>query len=308
MGHRKKTPETPGFKFIFVDGALPRTTAQRRRIRQHTMRKVAASRKELGTYSKCNVGQYPVFMDGGQRTEEPAGQVPRVAVGQSKIVCVIPRSVPAQGYERARITFDFDLLSLSALTSFHFTRVSAKALTTSRERLRGVLMSSRDASYLDYVPQLYSQSRLIRRVVDCTLARAKRTVTGDSNVAESEILLLYGSALLELQSALQDPKRRFDAEVLCATHLLAMYEVGVPTNSDEGFTKFGQLLDLTSTTRWERHVSGMIKLMEMRGAHRYATDFERCLFTSALGTIVRCTAWNFWIGPANVPSSSATRQ
>jgi hypothetical protein len=235
--HSKELPEASDDQFLFVDDAQPSTTAQRRQARQHVMRKVAKRKKKLCAYSKYNVGQYPVIIDREQRSVG-TGREWQLLVDHSTPTTVIPRSIPAKDYERAKIVFDFDLLSLAALTSIHFSKASAKVITSSRARLAGILRSTRNSSYLDYVPQLYGQNRLIRCVVDCTLARAKHTLTGDFNPPKSEVLLLYGKALLELQSAIQDPGCRFDGEVLCATHLLAICEVDIRSNTRVCFADF----------------------------------------------------------------------
>ncbi|KAF2733052.1 hypothetical protein EJ04DRAFT_439889 [Polyplosphaeria fusca] len=274
MARRKTQVTSPRVQFLFVDNAQPSTANQKRRIRQHTMRKVAASRKELGTYEKYNVGQYPVFTDNAPCTVKQDVQavvVPLDSSDDQKEDCIVQWSMPAQGYERARILFDFDLISLSTLTSIHFNRASAKVLSADRSRLRLLLASATDASYLVFVPQLYGQSTLIRLVVDCVLARAKQAVAEDACMHEQRILQLYCKALAALQSALMDKKRMFEPEVLCATHLLAIFE----------------LLDRTSTSRWESHISGLLELLQLRGPHRYTTPIERLLLSSCLGTIVR---------------------
>lgn len=226
---KKKHGAAPAVQFLFVDNAQPPKSAQQqRRIRQHAMRNVAAAKKELGTYRKVNAGQFPVFIEQERHSSptKPDAYADKLSEEDHTIIeLVIPQSPPASGYERARINYDFDILSLSWLTSFHFSKASARVLSSNLAQFAQTLKWTRDASYLEYVPQLYSKSVLIRRVVDCVLARARKTVNGDTRVSEEDILYLYGTALAGLQKVLVDPMRIYDADVLCATQLLAMYEV-----------------------------------------------------------------------------------
>jgi hypothetical protein len=256
MGNKKQSTTAP-VQFLFIDDTQSSNKAQKRRIRQHAMRNVAATRKELGTYRKVNTGQYPIFIE-----QEPSSVfVDKVYATQSwerhpdesdtsdisdypYNLCTIPCPMPPNDYELARSTFDFDIVSLSWLTSFHFSAASARALSRNLTRFRCILKPAHDVSYLDYVPQLYGQSVLIRRVVDCVLARARKTVSVDGKgMDEQDILNLYGKALVGLQSALGEEGRRWDADVLCSTQLLAMYEVGCDAMP---LIDFGMRVDLFS--------------------------------------------------------------
>lgn len=225
MVRKQKDVGMPSPQFVFIDNAQSITPIQKRIIRKQAMRKVAETRKELGTYRKFNLGQYPAS------TDSEDGKLPNASTmynPQTSIKNSLPRCMSVQGYEKARITHDFDLFSLSALTSFHFGKATVKALADDPERLREMLRANKESSYLDFVPGLYCTNKLIRSVVNCTLARAQQTICGRSNIPEAKILALYGTALMELQSALQDPLRSLEADVLCATHILAMYEVCHP--------------------------------------------------------------------------------
>ena len=106
----------------------------------------------------------------------------------------------------------------------HFSQASVKALANAPEWLAG-LLQLRENCYLDFVPQYYASNGLIKAVVDCTLAQAQNVLSPHPAVSTTQVLQLYGKALRTLQAALQDSELRLQPEVLCATQILALYEV-----------------------------------------------------------------------------------
>lgn len=92
-----------------------------------------------------------------------------------------------------------------------------------------------------------------------------------------EILHLFGKAIVALQDAVADQTRRYDADVLLATHLMSLCE----------------LLDLSQANRWQKHISGMIRLTEARGPHRYETELEKSMLRSSAGTIVCPSTYSY---------------
>jgi hypothetical protein len=137
----------------------------------------------------------------------------------------IAASVPHQGYSSAVAKYRFNLLDLSALCSMHMGLPAATVLHGTEGKL-AKLLRERQACYLDFVPARYDQSHLIRTAVDCVLARARSLICGDGGLKEATILGLFGRALRELQAALNDWQRVCDADVLCASLLMQLYEVG----------------------------------------------------------------------------------
>jgi hypothetical protein len=107
------------------------------------------------------------------------------------------------------------------------SRATIQALSNDPPRLKG-LLQHRETSYLDFVPLLYDESALLRLVVDCTMARAQYLLHPNSTITELTVLKLYGKSLSGLQAALRDSNRWFMPDVLCATQILALYEVRNP--------------------------------------------------------------------------------
>jgi hypothetical protein len=217
------------FLFIEESGDAPIPTATRRQIRRQAMHDVALARRERGDYGKRNMRQLPVFenepVDAGVGSSSSrASESRRVAAGPSGPSWSIPPNVSAQGYEQARMEFDFDLLSLSSLTTVHVSRAAVKALSMAPERLVYILQL-RESSYMDYAVQWYGSSSVLRNVVDCTMAQAKRVMTPNGPVSETTVLTLYVKALEGLQAALNDPEKWRRPEVLCAAQVLSLFEV-----------------------------------------------------------------------------------
>jgi hypothetical protein len=99
-------------------------------------------------------------------------------------------------------------------------------------------------------------------------------------------------ALDSLQKALDDPSERYKAEVLCATEILALYEVRF--RSERALKKaliISQLLDPFGETAWIRHAAGAARLIQLRGTNSYTSDFEKALFVAHTGPIVRLPSY-----------------
>ncbi len=60
------------------------------------------------------------------------------------------------------------------------------------------------------------------------LTRDAAVLVPDSRPSEKAIFSHYGKAIGSLQAAVNDPKARFNPEVLCATALIALFEVDPP--------------------------------------------------------------------------------
>lgn len=100
------------------------------------------------------------------------------------------------------------------------------ALELHEVKLGRWLCAFQEPSYLDIIPSLYNESSLLQCVVKCTMAQYKKAMYAESEVSENRICQLYGKALAELQAALNDGKRRDQPDVLIATAVLQLFEVG----------------------------------------------------------------------------------
>ncbi|KAH7304678.1 hypothetical protein B0I35DRAFT_444735 [Stachybotrys elegans] len=251
--------------FVFITSTGPDVAERevdRRRIRRHAMRGVAMARRARGDYGQHNRRQLPLFL--GPTTQKENTPPPHVDP-----VHMVPPSLPAQGYELAKLTYRFDILSLSALASVHLSRSSARTLAPCPASMQK-LAEMRQPSWLDFVPARYSESRLLQAAVDCTLARAHRSLHPHSDISETTAIRLYLKALSELQEALDDKLegRWASPDVLCATKILTFYE----------FLQCSQ-------SQWLHHITGTQKLMRLRGPDNYSTDLEQQILMSQTGTI-----------------------
>jgi len=124
-----------------------------------------------------------------------------------------------------RIQYDFDVLDLSALTSFHAGRATAQALMHDPSRLIDVLRC-KQWSYLSFLPSRFGHVDCLDDAARCLAAKARHQLLSPTNPPNVIVVSLYSRALASLQSALSDPDRFLQPDVLCATEILAIYEVG----------------------------------------------------------------------------------
>ncbi len=244
------------FQFINEsDGRGPRDPATRKTIRRQAMSKTAAARRQQGKHGKTNLRQYPIFL--GQSRSNPTLPVsdpkaPEGPHGKSDTATAkggassrppeadfrgnhfssslllsrtIPASLPSVGYESMRIQYDFDVLDLSALTSFHAGRATAQALMHDPSRLIDVLRC-KQWSYLSFLPSRFGHVDCLDDAARCLAAKARHQLLSPTNPPNVIVVSLYSRALASLQSALSDPDRFLQPDVLCATEILAIYEVG----------------------------------------------------------------------------------
>ena len=128
------------------------------------------------------------------------------------------------GYSAARIEYNFDILDLSTFTSAHMGRSAATSLHDNTSARQGYLRV-REASFLDYVPQLYTGSELLRTVVDCVLAQAQQTLCSSPRLSQADVYVLYERALRGLQDALNHEVLAYEPDVLCSVQLMQLFEV-----------------------------------------------------------------------------------
>ena len=245
--------------FQFINSTLdnpivPRDNSVRVTIRKQAMKKASAARRRDGNYGKHNLRQYPIFLydtdnpikpaDAPQqlnqaKAEEQAdvetakesapAQEPHIKQSPDSISKVIlyesiPRSLSARGYELTSMKSDFDINDLSTLSTLHINRAARAALSQNPYHLIYQLRSHKQSSYLSYLPSRYGQIPCLSDATDCVIARARQIISPNRNW-ESAVISFYLKALNSLQKALDNPKQRFKPEVLCATEILALYEV-----------------------------------------------------------------------------------
>ncbi|GAM37171.1 hypothetical protein TCE0_022f06860 [Talaromyces pinophilus] len=225
------------------------------------MSRAASARKSKGGYGQHNLRQYPIQVLDGESDLTP----------RSRLVCAkdtIPTSLSGTGYERMRIQYNFDLLDLSALTTFHVAHATASALAAHPTRLTDILRC-RQWSYLTYLPSRIGHCDSLDRAAECVAARVQNWLAFPSEPISKDVLRLYSKALEALRTELENPDSFLRADVLCATEMLGIYE----------------LLKMSTEQAWIQHSSGATTLTRLRGARRYKTEFEKALLLSHIGQI-----------------------
>ena len=249
-------------EFQFVNSTIdtptvPKDLAVRALIRKQAMKKASAARRRDGNYGKHNLRQYPVFLFDEKNTLDITAQEGKGATFNEQVVVIqeprmvvkerlkqnkrkeverqqwismlaaaesLPQSLSPKGYELTSMKSDFDIIDLSTLSTLHINRAARAALSRNPYHLIYQLRSYKQSSYLSYLPSMYGQSDCLSAATDCVIARARQIISPRLNW-EGAVISLYLKALNSLQKALDCPKQRYKPEVLCATEILALYEV-----------------------------------------------------------------------------------
>ncbi|UKZ88795.1 uncharacterized protein TrAFT101_004529 [Trichoderma asperellum] len=251
----------PDLVFITATNRLlPDDKQARKLIRKQAMSKPAHARRKRGGYGQHNLIQYPseIFYGKGNGKRDIAWEAIRA---------IVP-SLPSCQYERMRAQYNFDLLDLSQLTSFHISYATASSLASKPDMLSDIL-GRRHWSYLNYLPARIGQNGALDKAAACVTARAQQWLVSPSERICSSILKLYSEALAALQAELQSPDTRLRPDVLCATELLGIYE----------------LLKMSTEDAWNYHSTGAAALIKLRGPERCQSDFEKALLLSHVGQI-----------------------
>lgn len=228
-----------GSEFVFVDqsdgGKVSNNKETRRQVRKQAMRDAGLARKQRGGYGQHNLRQYPNFA-GDEEPSAPTqpmhqedqadvdGPIWREWETAYQLAKVVPKKLPPGTYDRLRSSIDFDVTVLAPVTALSFGRGAARALAKEPTKLVNLLLSC-NTTYLNFLPGRYHGNPLLSDVLYCTAAQSRWLLRPGPINAETAILAAYGNALQRLQTALTDPEQCLDADVLCATQLLALFEV-----------------------------------------------------------------------------------
>ncbi|EHK19227.1 uncharacterized protein TRIVIDRAFT_49601 [Trichoderma virens Gv29-8] len=258
-----------GIVFVTTsDGSFPKSGSVRKQIRRQAMSKAASERKQRGNYNQANAGQYPEQILSAKLNDASQDNVPKQVV--PVVTRAVPRPMTATGYERMRIDYSFDVLDLSALTSFYIGEPASQALKAKPNRLSS-LMKCHQWSYFSYVPSHYGYSKCLDDAIHCIAVRVRKYVGTAEKTPDDAVVRHYQVALRTLQECLDDPVRRLDPGVLCAIEILAIYE----------------LLDFPSVQQAQcrTHVAGASALIRLRGPRRFQTEFEKALLLALVPSI-----------------------
>ena len=235
----KQAHSSDSYEFIdsFQDGGPPTSRNTRQLIRRQAMSRAAAARRQTGSWGQHNRLQYPVSQpeseeqedvesrlatSGTARTDLNNRQQSLIEVERAEIA--IPASIRSSSYESMRTSYGFDPLDVSALTTFHTGRITAQILFKNPSHLAHVLRH-RQPSYFSFLPSRYGHTACLDDAAHCVIARIQQWMRYPSDPPNKFVLSLYSKSLSSLQRALNDPALYMKPEVLCATSILAIYEV-----------------------------------------------------------------------------------
>lgn len=128
------------------------------------------------------------------------------------------------GYKTAKTKFGFDILDLSALTTFHVGRATLSSMNSDSAH---VIRRFQPIQwfFFSHVPSLYEENTCLKLATDCLLSRVCQILSPESGHWKAKVISNYLKALKSLQSAIDSPSELYKPEVLCATGILALYEV-----------------------------------------------------------------------------------
>ena len=253
------------FVFINTsDPRLPANHGTRLTIRKQAMAKAAAARKKKGNYGRVNLLQRPpqendvtnasigepdrdvmlrheaqripvryqeqitktinIESDPSQSAAAAISAVPTFLEHASLQPPTIPASMPLTGYEAIRAESNVDILDLSALTTYHVSRITAQQLATKPSNLINILRH-RQWSFLSYVPSRWGNTLCLDHAVRCVVSRVQDYLSSPTGLPSPQSLKQYAIAIASLQEALGDPYQAICPDVLCATEVMALYEV-----------------------------------------------------------------------------------
>ncbi|KAE9374670.1 hypothetical protein N431DRAFT_372476 [Stipitochalara longipes BDJ] len=171
--------------------------------------------------------------------------------------------MPVSGLELLIKDRGIDPLDLSALASIHIGTVAAIVLSSEPSPLPGVLLC-RQKSYFSFIPSHFGHTLALDDAFRCLITSAHSKLVPCHSSRRETILSNYSKALHSLQTAVKDSKTRYSTEVLCATAILAIFEL---LNSPNGM-------------HWSQHIAGASRLIQLRGPSSFSSEFDKCLFVS----------------------------
>jgi hypothetical protein len=163
---------------------------------------------------------------------------------------------------------------------------AARVLASEPNPLPGVLLC-RQRSYFSYIPSHFGHTVALDDAFRCLITVAHSKLVPSHRSSDGTILSNYSKALQSLQSAVSDRKTRYSTEILCATAILAVFEVSDSTwcESDQSLIK-SQLLNSPNGKPWSQHIAGAARLIQLRGPSRFTSEFDKSLFISLTYPIV----------------------
>ena len=252
---------------------FPESHVTRLTIRKQAMAKAAAARKQKGNYGKVNLLQWPPqdsdvtsasndepdwnnmprheaqcvtvqYQEQTTKTITSESDPSQSAAAKPTVTPLlehaslqrptIPSGMPLAGYEAMRAESNVDILDLSALTTYHVSRVTAQQLATKPSYLINILRH-RQWSFLSYVPSRWGNTLCLDHAVRCVVSRVQDYLSSPTGLPSPQSLKQYAVAIASLQKALGDPHQATSPNVLCATEVMALHEVALPPARQQNF-------------------------------------------------------------------------
>ncbi|KAF2111233.1 hypothetical protein BDV96DRAFT_189386 [Lophiotrema nucula] len=242
--------EDSSFEFI-QEGPSKRVSRENKtRIRRKAMQSVGAARRR------------------GDLAKDPKRWIAApYPASKSLFSLQTSRPFPLSGMELLVRNLGLDPLDLSALSSVHIGAAASAVLYSDPTQLQDVL-SCRQKSYFSHVAARFGHVNVLDDAFRCLVIMAHSLLIPTQRPTDAVVLSQYGKALRSLQSAINQETLRHSSEVLCATSILASYEI---LNSSSG---------RTNSASWSQHVAGAARLIQDRGPEQFTTDFDRALLIS----------------------------
>ena len=194
----------------------------------------------------------------------PFGHLNHALSDESGTTAALKNSGQSQDLERSILV---SILSPTAYQSQLFSLYLGTFLSENPVRIAPTF-SSQSFWLAQLASRTEVSSTLLHAICATSLSFLGRQ-TRDENLIQNS-RLIYGRTLLKLNKSLRDPIEGYAADTLSATVLLTFYE----------------MLNCTEHNSWVRHAGGAAHLMQLRGAHRHRTDFEKALFLACRFSMV----------------------
>lgn len=220
------SPES-SFEFVIQDPQEKFSKETKTKIRKQAMRAVGARRRS-----------------DGPKSPSPTS-ISRQRQGRDSEKMPYSVSMPLSGLELLVRDRGIDPIDLSALASVHMGAMlvapncprkctdhrlyrASDIFSTQPTRLSSVL-SCRQRSYFSFIPPRFGQAAVLDDAFRCLVTAVHSLLVPDHKSNPRVILHCYETALHSLRSAVSDPTVRYSSEVLCATAMLALFEVSDPS-------------------------------------------------------------------------------
>ena len=140
-----------------------------------------------------------------------------------------PTSVPLSGIDILISGCGLFPHDLSALTTIYHAVVALDLIRSEPSRFPSLITTqgaSKDSSYFAYIGPRFGSSDCLDNALRCLFSKTRSILAPSCAIPEAVILSQYDQALASLQAAVNSPNWS-DPEVLCATSILALFEVCV---------------------------------------------------------------------------------